>query len=250
MGIRLSNHYLSKGEEPGLTEGMGSALFYFAGCNMHCVFCSVYPFSQYGQGTEISGARLTELFLNAERKGASNINLCNPGQAMGAIAQSLQNAKNQGLSLPVVYNSNGYDRPAFFEQYGLWFDIYLMDFKFGREEAAYRWAGTPDYCRVAETALNYAADRLGGNVHRRETLVKGVLLRHLALPEDSAASYEVVDRLARMGLEYPLNLMGDYVPEWKAASHKAIRGFLDPAEHKRLAAYAQAKDLKLVPYNV
>jgi putative pyruvate formate lyase activating enzyme len=246
MGIRLSNHYLSRGEEPGLAEGMGSALFYFAGCNMRCVFCDVYPFSQYGQGTDISRDRLAALFLSAEKKGASHISLCNPGQFMEGILASLEAARAGGLSLPVVYNSNGYDRLDFFERYGFWFDIYLMDFKFGDDALGRRWAGVPDYCRVAEAALGYTAGRLGGNVYRGNTLTKGIILRHLALPGDSAGSYRAMDRLAAMGLGYPLNVMGHYIPEWQAASHEDIRGFLAPEAYERLRAYAGAKGLRLL----
>jgi putative pyruvate formate lyase activating enzyme len=246
MSIRLSNHYFSRGEEPCLTEGTGSALFYFAGCNMRCVFCSVYPFSQYGQGTDISGDRLTELFLDAEKKGASHISLCNPGQFMEGILASLGNAREQGLSLPIVYNSNGYDSPDFFERYGLWFDIYLMDFKFGNDALGHRWAGVRDYCRVAEVALAWAAGRLGDNAHRGKALTKGIILRHLALPKDSAGSYQVIGRIADMALGYPLNIMGHYVPEWQAAAHEDICGFLAPGACERLAACAGARGLKLL----
>ena len=247
--IRLGNHYLSYGEEACLAGTRPSALFYFTGCDLACVYCSAAEWSQRRQGVELTPGQLAGLFLKAEQKGAANINLCNIVEHLRPVVRALEIAKDEGLSIPVVYNSAGYDTPALMRCILPHLGVYLVDFKYADDALARRLSGAVGYVERFFAAAHTAAAALGENRMRGEHLARGLLLRHLLLPGLIENAYGVVDALAKDAVlrAYPLHLLVDFQPEYKSPQFLDLGRMQEIADDaRRVSAYAAARGLRLI----
>ena len=215
-------------EEPCLSgspdDARGSGTVFFTHCALRCCYCQNYPISQQGVGKAITAARLAEIFLRLQRDGARNLNLVTATQYLPFVVEALDAAKAAGLTLPVVYNTGGYETVDSVRALAGYVDVWLTDFKYASPALAAQLSAAPDYPAVAEAALRQMLTQTGAPVYDGAGfLQRGVIVRHLALPgqwQDSRAVLRTLARLRReTGVPFVPSLMSQFTPFYKAAEH-------------------------------
>jgi putative pyruvate formate lyase activating enzyme len=242
----VSAALLHFGEEPVLSgttgDGRqpGSGTIFFCGCNLRCLFCQNYQISWLGRGREVGDEELALSMLELQERGAANLNLVSPSHVLLPILRSLKIAVDRGFSLPVVYNTNGYDNADVIERLSGIVDIYLPDCKYALSEPASRFSGAADYFDHARIALQEMFVQKPDLVCDDRGLARaGTIVRHLVLPGQVANSLAVVDWLAEtFHPTIPLSLMSQYRPCWKAPDD--LRRSLHPEEYGMVLRRAQA----------
>lgn len=255
-GVRaiLGRGLLHFGEEPplsgvedvrredgtGRAQRRGSGTVFFAGCSLGCFFCQNHQLSWGLEGREVTDEELAAVFLDLQASGALNINLVTPGHVLPPILRALRLALPEGLALPVVYNSSGYEKaPVIAELEGI-VDIYLPDLKYRSPEASGRFSSAPDYFDWASRAVEEMRRQkprlaLDGNGIARE----GLIVRHLVLPGRAEDSIAVLEWIAeRLSTETCLSLMGQYKPLFRAPED--VRRELTREEYERVVDRAEA----------
>ena len=191
---RAALHYW---EEPCISGTKGSGTVFFSGCTLKCCFCQNYPISAEGLGKEISVEHLAEIFLNLQEQGANNINLVTPGQWRPWIIAALDIARANGLHLPIVCNTGGYETVESVEAWRGYIDIWLADLKYVSSALSAELSSAPDYFAQAKPAIEAMMAQAGHPVFNAEGILqKGVILRHLALPGHVDDSFAVLDQMA------------------------------------------------------
>ena len=206
------------GEERPLVGRSGSGTIFFSHCNLRCNFCQNYEISHLGEGRRASAAQLAAIMLALQDMGCHNINLVTPSHVVPQILAALALAAGQGLSLPLVYNSGGYDSLAALSLLEGVVDIYMPDFKFWDAGVADRTCRAPDYRQRACAAIVEMHRQVGDLVVGADGLAhQGLLLRHLVLPGDAAGTSCVMDWVAQhVSRATYVNVMGQYRPCWRA----------------------------------
>lgn len=202
-------------EEPCISGESGSGAVFFSGCVMRCKFCQNNEISRGKKGKEISVERLAEIFLELEEQGALNINLVNPTHFVPQIISSLELARKQGLRVPIVYNSGGYERVETLKMLEGLVDIYLPDVKYFDDELAVKLSSAQNYFETAMSAVSEMIRQTGKPVfdENGEIMKKGTIVRHLVLPNCYKDSVEVIKRVGeRFGGEILFSLMSQYTP--------------------------------------
>lgn len=215
-------------EEPCLSgapeDARGSGTVFFSGCALRCCYCQNYPISQQGVGKAITAQHLAEIFLRLQQNGARNLNLVTATQYLPWVLEALDSARSAGLSLPVVYNTGGYETVETVKALDGYVDVWLADFKYASPDLSDRFSSARDYPAVAEAALRQMLIQTGAPVYDAEGfLQRGVIVRHLALPGCTEDSFAVLQTLARIrketGVPFVPSLMSQFTPFYKAAEH-------------------------------
>lgn len=226
--LRVARAALHHWEEPCLSgdpeAATGSGTVFFSGCTLRCCYCQNFPISQQGVGKEISAARLSEIFLELQQGGAKNINLVTATQFLPWVIEALDTAREQGLHLPIVYNTGGYETVETVKALQGYVDIWLADFKYASCEVGAELSAAADYPAVAEAALRQMLLQTGAPVYDTDGyLQRGVIVRHLALPGHTQDSLAVLQTLARLreetGVSFVPSLMSQFTPFYHAADH-------------------------------
>ena len=224
--VTIARAALHMWEEPCISGNAGSGTVFFSGCTLRCVFCQNYSISTMRQGTEITVDRLAEIFLELQDMGAWNINLVTPTHYVPQIIRALDTAKGRGLSLPVVYNTSGYERVETLRMLDGYVDIYLPDFKYVDRGLAGKYSGAPDYFEIASAALAEMVRQVPETVFREPEealsaqMLRGVIVRHLLLPGCLMDSKRVVRYLYETyGDRIYMSLMNQYTPLPQVAEH-------------------------------
>lgn len=201
-------------EEPCLTGSTGSGTVFFSGCNLKCVFCQNHDIAIGETGKAITIARLAEIFLELQQKGAANINLVTPTHYIPQIREALILAKSNGLHLPVVYNTGGYEKPESLRLLDGLIDIYMPDMKYYSSELSSRYSFAPDYFTVACNALSEMYRQTGGCVFDDQGMMqRGILVRHLILPGQAKDSKKILRYLRNTyGHNIWISIMNQYTP--------------------------------------
>jgi len=202
------------GEERPLVGLHGSGTIFLTHCNLRCSFCQNYPISHLGEGREVSFERLSRMMMELQDLGCHNINLVTPTHYVPQILKALPAAIDLGLKVPLVYNSSGYDSVASLKLFEGVFDIYMPDFKFARSGPAEEYCQAADYPEVARSAIKEMQRQVGDLVlDEQEIARRGLLVRHLVLPERLAGTDEVVRFLAaEISSNTYVNIMDQYFP--------------------------------------
>ncbi|NIA13427.1 MAG: radical SAM protein, partial [Nitrospiraceae bacterium] len=187
--VRVSSHTLHFGEEPMLVGRGGSGAVFFSHCNLRCVFCQNYQISQEGAGREVAYGELARMFQALQVEGAENINLVTPTHYIYPILLGLRHAYRHGLDRPLVYNTNGYDSVELLALLEGVVDLYLPDLKYMDSARAKRYSSAERYPDVAKDAIAEMFRQVGGVVIQNGVARKGVIIRHLVLPNDLANTY-------------------------------------------------------------
>lgn len=234
--VKVAKAYGHMWEEPCISGEKGSGTVFFSNCNLRCVFCQNHDISQEDIGKEISTDRLSEIFLEQQERGFHNINLVNPTHYVPQIKEALKKAKEKGLKLPVVYNSNGYEGIESLKSLEGYIDIYIPDLKYFNDKYALKYSKVPNYFAIASAAIAEMVRQTGSPIFNEEGILqKGVIIRHLMLPGLLFDSKKVVDYIYKTyGDEVYLSLMNQYTPMFKAMDYPEINKALNPGHYEAL----------------
>jgi len=226
-------------EEPCISGTNGSGAIFFSGCNLHCIFCQNYEISQKISGKSTKLQELIALFLNLQVQGAHNINLVTPTPYVVMIKQALINAKAKGLTIPIIYNTNGYEKVETIHDLAGLIDIYLPDIKYMSEELSGKFSGASDYFLHASAAIIEMHQQVGNLViNDKGIATKGLLLRHLILPGHLDESRNILDwAVATFNTDIHVSLMGQFVPFYKTTESKELNRTLTKREYQRMIEY-------------
>ena len=212
------------GEEDCLRGVRGSGTIFFSFCNLRCVYCQNWDISWRGEGREVSTEELAAMMLRLQAIGCHNINFVTPSHVVAQIIAAVDQAAAQGLALPLVYNTGGYDSPEALALLDGVIDIYMPDMKYGDSELAHRYSHVRDYVRVNQGAVREMHRQVGDlEIDQHGVARRGLLVRHLALPNRIAGSEEVVRFLAEeISPNTYLNLMDQYRPCYRADDYAEL----------------------------
>ena len=255
--IFLARAALHMWEEPCISGEKGSGAVFFSGCNMRCVFCQNRDISNCSVGKEVSEERLVEIFFELKAQGANNINLVTPTHYLVPIIRALETAKAKGLTLPIVYNTGGYETVEAIKALEGLVDVYLPDMKYFDNELAVRYSNAANYFEYASRALEEMVRQTGPCTFDEAGIIKkGVIVRHLILPGNLKDSKKIVDYLYdTYGDDIYLSIMSQYTPmqallesglypeQSKKLSHSAYDKFVDSCIDKGIeTAFIQEGD--------
>ncbi len=219
---KVYSHMTHRGEEPAISGQQGSGTIFFSHCNMACVYCQNYEFSQEGRGREVDFETLAQFMLELQRLNCHNINLVTPTHVMPQILKSLQIAIKKGLKIPLVYNTGGYELPEVIELLNGIVDIYLPDMRYADEEQANKYSFAPDYPKYNQEAIKQMQNQVGiAKMDTKGIIKKGLIIRHLVLPDDIAGTKKIMEFIAQnLSKETYISLMSQYHPCYKACNIK------------------------------
>ncbi|MCD8365730.1 MAG: radical SAM protein [Clostridiales bacterium] len=231
---------LHRWEEPCISGEKGSGAIFFSGCTLRCVFCQNYAIADGSCGKEISVERLAEIMLELQEKGAANINLVTACHFAPQVAAALKAAKEKGLSVPVIYNSSGYERVETLRMLAPWIDIWLPDFKYMDAKLARCYSHAEDYPQAAKAALAEMVAQGGFCIFDAEGYIKkGVIVRHLILPGHTKDSMAVLAYLYKtFGDTIGISLMNQYTPLAPVADMPPLNRKVTRREYERVLNYA------------
>lgn len=221
------------GEESPLVGSKGSGTIFLANCNLSCVFCQNYHISQMGQGQTVSSDEITHMMLALQRMGCHNINLVTPTHVVPQILGALNAAAGLGLSIPIVYNCGGYESVETLRLLEGVIDIYMPDMKYSDRENGGRYSGVEDYPEVNRASVKEMHRQVGDlQIDERGVATRGLLVRHLVLPNGIAGTEEVVRFLAEeISPDTYLNVMSQYHPSHRAHDFPELSRALNQDEY-------------------
>ncbi|MBI5245105.1 MAG: radical SAM protein [Elusimicrobia bacterium] len=234
------------GEERPLVGSGGSGTIFLTRCNLRCIFCQNYDISQLGEdGGFVKIRDLAGMMLGLQERGCHNVNFVTPTHQIAAIVEAAALAAEQGLRVPLVYNSGGYDGVEALRLLEGVFDIYMPDAKYGDNEAGKLLSGVPDYWDRCQEALAEMHRQVGDlSCDGRGIARRGLLVRHLVLPQGLAGSKAVMGFLARLSRETYVNVMAQYRPCWRAEEVRAVDRPLTPEEYDQAVEEALSAGLR------
>lgn len=221
---RIASANLHRGEEPPISGSKGSGTIFLSGCTLRCVFCQNFPISQQNNGETITTAELARRMVHLQKRGAHNINLVTPTHWLPQILAALWLAIPQGFSLPIVWNSSGYESVDALRLLDGIVSIYLPDMKYADDRQAEELSGAPGYGEINRAAIVEMYRQVGQlQVDDNGIAVRGLIIRHLVLPQGRAGSGETLPWIAEhLGQETHMALMSQYFPAWRAADMAGI----------------------------
>lgn len=233
-------------EEPCISGRNGSGTVFFSNCNLSCEFCQNYEISQQGLGKEISIERLAEIFIEQQLRGADNINLVSPTSYAVQIIEAIKIAKNNGLKIPIIYNTNGYENIETLKLLEGYIDIYLPDLKYAENDLAKKYSKIENYFEIATSAIKEMYRQVGKNEYDENGIIKaGIIIRHLILPNHTENSKKVLKWIVEnMPKNITVSVMAQYFPTYKAKEIKDINRKITKYEYQKIENYLYSLDLE------
>lgn len=248
---RISSANLHTGEEPPLSGHKGSGTIFLSGCNLHCAFCQNYPISQLHQANkETDPEGLAEMMLKLQKRGAHNINFVTPSHYVYQIVQALKIAVEKGLTLPIVYNTSGYDSLSIIRGLEGIVDVYLPDAKYSDDSTAKKLSDADGYVGINRKVLKEMYRQMGDEVILDEKGIakRGLIIRHLILPNHTENSKNVLKWIAEeLSADVHLSIMSQYFPAYRAdvqSQFRSIRHVLTHHEYDEVMDYAETLGLE------
>ncbi len=243
----VSSVGLHFGEESVLVGRGGSGTIFFAGCNLGCVFCQNFDISHHRIGSKMTIEQLAQSMLELQNYGCSNINFVTPTHVIPAIVAAIELARKKDLTIPTVYNSGGYDSAETLKLLEGFMDIYMPDMKYADSNASKELSNAADYPQVNRAAVKEMHRQVGDLQVEKGLATRGLLIRHLVLPENLAGSFKIIDFLAeQISPNTVINVMDQYRPCYKAASHPKINRHPTLEEFSSARCYAIKKGLNVL----
>lgn len=232
-------------EEPCISGKKGSGTVFFSNCNMNCVFCQNYEISQLGKGKEISIEELADIFIKQQEKDVENINLVTPTSYVPQIIEAIKIARGNGLKLPIVYNTNGYEKVETLKMLEGYVDIYLPDFKYSDNDLGKRLSKVDNYFEIVTEALKEMYRQTGKAVFNDEGIMqRGMIIRHLVLPNHVLNSRRVLKWINENMHDVYVSVMAQYFPTYKAKEIDDISRKLTKEEYEQIENYLYRLDLE------
>ena len=226
-------------EEPCISGKNGSGTIFFSHCNLHCMFCQNYEISQDKKGKEITIEGLANIMLEQQENKAENINLVTPTMYAYQIKEAIKIARARGLSIPIIYNSNGYEKVETLKDLEGYIDVYLPDLKYYSNEIAEKYSKAPNYFEVASKAILEMIRQVGEPQFDEDGMIKkGVMIRHLVLPNHMQNTKNILKWVKEnIPGEIYINVMAQYFPTYKAKEDNLINRKLTRREYKQIEQY-------------
>ena len=235
---RIASANLHRGEEPPISGSKGSGTIFFSGCTLRCSFCQNFPISHMGNGETISPARLAGRMLSLQKRGAHNINFVTPTHFLPQILAALWLAIPAGFTLPLVWNSGGYERVDALRLLDGIVAVYLPDMKYSDDRVAVAHSGAPGYRDINRAAVKEMLRQVGQlRVDDRGVAIQGLIIRHLVLPEGKDGSAEILPWIAaNTGKDTHIALMSQYFPAGKASEVSGLNRAITVEEYDEAVA--------------
>jgi putative pyruvate formate lyase activating enzyme len=229
------------GEEDVLRGGRGSGTIFFGWCNLRCVYCQNWDLSQKGQGREVEPSAIADIMLTLQEEGCHNINFVSPSHAVAQIIAAVEIAARKGLRLPLVYNTGGYDSIEALRLLDGIVDIYMPDMKYGESSHAHKYSKVRDYVTANRRAVQEMHRQVGDLVIDQHGIAqRGLLVRHLVLPDDIAGTEAVLEFLAKeVSPNTYVNLMDQYRPCYRADEYPELDRPVTHSEYEAALAAAR-----------
>ena len=215
---RVCSYMSHHGEEPPISGTKGSGTIFFSYCNMNCCYCQNYEFSQLGDGRQVTLETLAGFMIELQELGCHNINLVTPTHVMPHILKSLNIAVAKGLKIPLVYNTSGYELPESIKMLEGIVDIYLPDMRYADEQMSIKYSSAPGYPKYNQDSVKEMHRQVGlARLDRNGIIEKGLIIRHLVLPNNVSGSEEIMKFIAEeISKDTYISLMSQYTPYYKA----------------------------------
>lgn len=233
-------------EEPCISGKNGSGTIFFSNCNLSCIYCQNYKISQLGKGYELSVEELANIMLEQQEKGVNNINLVTPTMYAYQIIEAIKIARKNGLNIPIVYNTNGYENVKTIQDLNGYIDIYLPDLKYYSNELSKKYSKVDNYFKYTTEAIKEMYRQVGCPVFDENGIIqKGLIIRHLVLPNHLQNSKHVLKWIKEnMPEDTYVSVMAQYFPTYKAKEDELINRKLTKKEYKEIEEYLYTLDLK------
>ena len=243
--VKIALYSTHNFEEPCISGKKGSGTVFFSNCNMNCVFCQNYEISQQGKGKEISIQELAEIFIKQQEKDVENINLVTPTSYVPQIIEAIKIAREKGLKIPIVYNTNGYEKVETLKMLEGYIDIYLPDLKYSDDILAKRLSKVDNYFEIATSAIKEMYRRTGKFVFDEDGIMqKGMIIRHLVLPNHILNSRRVLKWINDNMNDVYVSVMAQYFPTYKAKEIEDINRKLTKEEYEEIENYLYRLNLE------
>jgi len=236
MDCALAHH----GEEPPLSGTNGAGTIFLSSCNLGCIYCQNYQISHNTQGRNLTILQLATVMLDLQKSGCHNVEPVTPTPQMPQVMEALLMARAQGLTVPFVYNCGGYENPDIIKLLDGMVDIYLPDFKYGLEKDAVDFSSAPGYPRFALDSIKEMVKQVGDGLELKNGMAqKGIIIRHLVLPDRIENSKEVLRTIKKeISTSVQLSLMSQYTPVAKVRNHPILKRRITKHEYEQVTDYA------------
>ena len=244
----VSTYHPHFGEEKTLVGKFGSGTIFFTSCNLSCAYCKNYEISQLRLGEEITFKELAEMMITLQNHGCHNINLVTPTPQVPQILKSLSIAIDQGLRIPLVYNTSSYDSVEVLKILDGIVDIYLPDARYSDNKLALEYSNAPDYFEIMKKNIKEMHGQVEDlTLDKEEIATKGLLIRHLVLPNNLAGSEKIFQFISKeISKNSFLNIMGQYYPCFKAFRYPELSRRVTDIEYKKTINLAKKFKLKRI----
>ena len=237
LKARVYSFLAHHGEEPPISGEFGSGAIFFSGCNMACVYCQNYQFSQENNpAKEIDSRGVADIMLELQQTGCHNINLVTPTHVMPQILQALLIAVTEGLKIPLVYNTSGYELPEMIRLLAGIVDVYLADLRYADNDQAIKYSSAPGYPEYSRNAVKEMHHQAGlAQINQEGIIEKGLIIRHLVLPENISGSAKIMKFIAtELSPETFISLMSQYMPSHNANKYPELSRRITLQEYKHV----------------
>lgn len=244
--IKIALYSIHDFEEPCISGEKGSGTVFFSNCNLNCDFCQNYEISQEGKGKEITIKRLAEIFIEQQERNVENINLVTPTSYAIQIVEAIKIARKNGLKIPIVYNTNGYESIETLKILNGYIDIYLPDLKYYYNDIAKKYSKVDKYFEIAIEAIKEMYKQVGKPILNEEGIMqKGLMIRHLVLPNNIDNSKKVLKWIKEnIDKEVFVSVMAQYFPTHKAKEIEEINRKLTIDEYEEIEQYLYELDIE------
>lgn len=244
--IKIALYSIHKFEEPCISGGNGSGTVFFSNCNLNCIYCQNYEISQEGKGKEISVEELADIFIKQQNIKAENINLVTPTSYTLQIIEAIKIAKKRGLNIPIIYNTNGYEKVETLKLLEGYVDVYLPDLKYYDDELGKKYSKVDKYFEIAVKAIKEMYRQVGSpKLDERGMIKSGLMIRHLVLPNNIENSKKIL-RWIKENIDENVyvDIMAQYFPTYKAKESKDLNRKLTKEEYKEIEEYVYDLNIK------
>ena len=232
-------------EEPCISGKNGSGTVFFSNCNLNCMYCQNYEISQLGKGREITIEELADIFLKQQEKGVNNINLVTPTMYAYHIIEAIKIARKNGLNLPIIYNTNGYEKVETIKALDGYIDVYLPDLKYYSDILSKKYSNVDKYFEIATKAIKEMYKQVGQATFNEDGIIqKGVIIRHLVLPNHLQNTKHILKWIKENLGDIYVSIMAQYFPTYKAKWDSLIGRKLTKKEYKEIENFLYTLDLK------
>ncbi len=239
--VKIALYSTHNFEEPCISGKNGSGTVFFSNCNLNCIFCQNYEISQQGKGKEITIEQLAQIFLIQQENGVNNINLVTPTSYVLQIIEAIKIARNKGLKIPIIYNTNGYENIETLKMLNGYIDVYLPDLKYANNELAKKYSKIDNYFEIAQLAIKEMIKQVGSPKFDSNGIIKkGVIIRHLVLPNYIQNSKDVLKWIKyNLPQNTYISVMAQYFPTYKAKDDAFLNRKLSQKEWQEIENYIE-----------